>query len=233
VLLGVGALALRALPRPPRPSAAVPAGPDVDLAAAADLQMQPELPCVAPPGPGPSEPASAQAPGPETVMWAGPEDEPPAGPATPPQDPLPTGVPLQRLADKLGDVFTALKEPPAEKGFERHFQQYTDNLSTKLQLEGDRGDLSVVRMMFFDRRTDDAAAQRAQDGTLSRFLEAVGASDAQAREALEAVALASKTGAAAPQQEKQWDLGPNRLVVTVVPAYGSGFIELRRAASGT
>jgi hypothetical protein len=160
-------------------------------------------------------------------MWAGEEDEPPVRPPPPPQERLPTGIAFERVAGTLGDVFKTMSVPPPGKGFERSFQEYTENLSTKLQLEGDRANLSTVRLAFFDRRTQGANDLRAQDETLRRFLEAVGADASLRAEALTFVQEAAVLDGA-PLREREWPFGDNQLFLSVMPSYGSGVIEVRR-----
>jgi len=190
----------------------------------------------APAGPGlaaaAGEGAPPEPPAPPQLMWAGPEDDVPSRPE-PPAEPLPTGIPFQRMAEKLGSVFASMKEPPVEKAFERYFQEYTENLSTKLQLEGDRADLSTVRLMVFDRRTQSSVDLHAQNQTISRFLEAAGADPALSGDVVAFLDRAARApeaapGATAQAEQKDWAIGANRLFVSVSPGYGPGVVEVRR-----
>jgi hypothetical protein len=236
LVAGIGALGwLVLLPGEPRRAVDAPAGPvlaagepppSIERCAPQSDTAQ----AIAPPGPGPAAPVTpqpAEAPQLPPLIWAGDEDEPPVRPAAPPQERLPTGIAFQSIAATLGDVFTTMNAPPPDKGFERSFQEYTDNLSTKLQLEGDRADLSTVRIAFFDRRTQAAGDLRAQDETLRRFLQAVGVDAALGAEALKFVEQASALDGL-PLREREWPFGDSRLFVSVTPSYGSGVIEVRR-----
>jgi hypothetical protein len=222
------ALAIFAVVREPETDRADPAGAK-ETARPAPTTIAPPAPMRAAEAPLVREECSSAAEDVDevvdTLVWAGPEDEPKEAPS-PPELPAPMGVAYAQVAERLGDHFPHMHDPPPSKAHEREYHQYAADMMAQLHLSGERRNLELARMTLFDRIGAPASRLKTQSDMVARFLDSTVGDEARAAEVIRYL----EEPAEEPQpnmKERAFDLGDKELTVSVSNVYGTVVLLVR------